>query len=204
VFQYENTGNVTYQDDTKGSIRFFIPKGAEESASVSIEAPGGMPIKRPPEKTPQPGVFKESYPVKPGDTTTYELSYTMPATQKLVGKLFGDGPAMLVTGEAVTLSGKGLTPRGQDPKLKAHVYEVSAAPTGASFEVGIDGTGPVSTQEAPGGGGQQQQDQQAADTGQPQPMAGPARIYDRMYWVLGLAFSILGVGGALLFRRGAA
>lgn len=195
VFQYQNDGALTYSDPAKGSIQFFLPKGAEDNASVSIEAPGGMPIKRPPEKTSQPSVFKESYPVKPGDTTTYELTYTLPASQKLAGKLFGDAPAMLVTGSAVTLSGDGLKARGQDPRLKAHVYEVSASPSGASFEVSIDGTGTISTPESA---------DQENDTGQPQPTAGPARLYDRLYWVLGLAFGILAVGGALLYRRGTA
>jgi hypothetical protein len=202
VFQYENDGALTYQDPTKGSIQFFLPKGAEDGASVSIEAPGGMPIKRPPEKTSQAGVYKESYPVKPGDTTTYELTYTLPPAQKLSGKLFGDSPAMLVTGSAVTLSGDVLKSRGQDPKLKAHIYEVSSSPAGTPFEVGIEGSGPISAPEtaAAGGGGQDQEN----DTGQPQPTAGPARVYDRMYWLLGLAFGILAVGGTLLYRKGAA
>ena len=29
-----------------------------------------------------------------------------------------------------------------------------------------------------------------------------ARIYGRVWWVLGLTFAILGLGGAMLFRRG--
>lgn len=196
VFQYQNDGNLTYSDPAKGSIQFYLPKGAEEGASVSIEAPGGMPIKRPPEKTSQSNIFKESYPVKPGDTTTYELTYSLPPSQKLAGKLFGDSPAMLVTGSTVTLSGDGLKARGQDPRLKAHVYEVSATPTGSDFAVAIDGTGTISTPDTAS--------DQEADTGQPQPMAGPARLYDRLYWVLGLAFGILAVGGMMLYRKGAA
>ncbi len=38
-----------------------------QKATVNIEAPGGMPIQRPPEKTAQAGVFKAGYPVKPGE-----------------------------------------------------------------------------------------------------------------------------------------
>jgi hypothetical protein len=31
-----------------------------------------------------------------------------------------------------------------------------------------------------------------------------ARIYSRLYWVLGLTFALLAAGGVVLFRKGAA
>jgi hypothetical protein len=199
VFQLSNAGKTTLLDPEKGSIQFFMPSDAQ-GANVGIDAPGGMPIKRPPEKTKQAGVFKESYPVKPGDATTYEVTYSLPPGQKLAGKLFGDAPVTMVSGPAVTLSGDKLQTRGQDPKLHAHIYTMPASVAGASFELSITGTGVIRTDAADSGGGQEQQ----GDTGQPEATAGPARVYDRLYWVLGLAFGILAVGGALLYRRGVA
>jgi hypothetical protein len=198
VFQLSNAGKTTLLDPDIGSIRFFVPSDAK-SPIVNIDAPGGMPIKRPPEKTKQAGVFKESYPVKPGDATTYEVTYALPPGQKLAGKLFGDAPVTVVSGPAVTLSGDNLQTRGQDPKLHAHIYTMPARVAGASFEFSITGTGVIRTDSADSGGQEQQ-----GDTGQPEPTAGPARVYDRLYWVLGLAFGILAVGGTLLYRRGVA
>ncbi len=196
VFQLSNAGKTTLLDPTKGSIQFYLPDDAQK-ATVNIEAPGGMPIQRPPEKTTQTGVFKASYPVKPGDATTYEVTYALPAAQKLSGKLFGEAPVMLVTGPTVTLSGDKLESKGQDPKLHAHVYQVPANTAGAAFEVSIDGTGTIRTDAADSGGQQE-------DTGAPEAKAGPARVYDRLYWVLGLTFGLLAVGGTLLYRRGVA
>jgi hypothetical protein len=196
VFQLSNAGKTTLLDPDMGSIRFYLPEDAQK-ATVNIEAPGGMPIQRPPEKTRQAGVFKETYPVKPGDATNYEVTYALPAARKLSGKFFGEAPVMLVTGPTVTLSGDKLESRGQDPKLQAHVYQVPASTAGAAFEVSIDGTGTIRTDTADSGAGDTKE-----DTGQPEPTAGPARVYDRLYWVLGLTFGLLAVGGTLLYRRG--
>jgi hypothetical protein len=32
----------------------------------------------------------------------------------------------------------------------------------------------------------------------------PSRIYSRLYWILGLTFGILGLGGVMLYRKGVA
>jgi hypothetical protein len=198
VFQLSNAGKTTLLDPTKGSIQFYLPDGAQK-ATVNIEAPGGMPIQRPPEKTTQTGIFKASYPVKPGDDTTYEVTYALPPAQKLAGKVFGDDAVTMVTGPSVTLSGDKLESRGQDPQLHAHIYQFPSTAAGAAFEVSIEGTGAIRTEAADSGAGGQKE-----DTGQPEAMAGPARVYDRLYWVLGLTFGLLAVGGTLLYRRGAA
>jgi hypothetical protein len=198
VFQLGNTGKTTLLDPTKGSIQFYLPDAAQK-ATVNIEAPGGMPIQRPPEKTTQAGVFKASYPVKPGDATTYEVTYALPAAQKLAGKVFGDGLVTVVTGPSVTLSGDKLVSKGQDPKLHAHLYQFPGSAAGAAFDVSITGLGTIRTDDAGSDSGSKQE-----DTGQPEPTAGPARVYDRLYWVLGLTFGLLAVGGTLLYRRGVA
>ncbi len=196
VFQLSNAGKTTLLDPTKGSIQFYLRTARRKRPSTS-EAPGGMPIQRPPEKTTQAGVFKASYPVKPGDDTTYEVTYALPPAQKLAGKVFGDDAVTMVTGPSVTLSGDKLESRGQDPQLHAHIYQFPSSTAGAAFEVSIEGTGAIRTDAADSGAGGQKE-----DTGQPEAMAGPARVYDRLYWVLGLTFGLLAVGGTLLYRRG--
>ena len=53
-------------------------------------------------------------------------------------------------------------------------------------------------------GRQQEDNAPKEDDGSPKPEVVDARIYTRLWWVMGLAFGILGLGGAFLFRRGAA
>jgi hypothetical protein len=196
VFQVQNDSKTTFLDPNKGSIQFFVPADAQ-GAGVSVEAPGGMPINRPPEKTSQPRIFKVSYPVKPGETT-YELTYSLPPSATFVGKAASKGKMRVVTGPAVTLDSPDLTFMGQEPRLQAHIYDMK----GTSFEAKVTGMGLI-RQDDPSAaqGGQGQADE---DTGQPNPEAGPARIYQKLYWVLGLTFGLLAIGGTLLYRRSAA
>jgi hypothetical protein len=198
TFLVQNTGKTTLLDPVKGSVQFFLPKAAQ-GAKVTVEAPGGMPITRAPEKTAQADVFKVGYPVKPGETV-YEVAYVLPPTKTFSAKMLGKSPLLLVTPEAVNLTGKalkedGVKELGQNG-ARARVYEVSAG-EGASYEVAIDGVGTLQT-----GGGETEQ--QGEEEGSPKPTAGNARLYERLPWVLGLTFSILGLGGALLYRRSAA
>ncbi len=81
---------------------------------------------------------------------------------------------------------------GQEPQTKAHIYGAGDA----DYTVKITGTGSLRNAEAAPA--------DAEDTGQPQIEEKAARVYSRMYWVLGLAFAILGLGGVLLYRRSAA
>ena len=189
TFLVENKGNTTFQDLSKGSVQLFVPKGT--TTEVTVTAPGGMPIKRPPEKTSQADVYKISYPLKPGETQ-FELAYTLPDATKFSGKAVDKEPLRLVTASTVTLSGATLKDLGTEPRTQAHVYEV---PAGAPYEVSIQGEGPLRTEKA------QAEDE---DTGQPKLTSGMARIYSRLYWVLGLTFGLLAVGGALLYRKGTA
>ena len=60
----------------------------------------------------------------------------------------------------------------------------------------------MSDDASSGAGGQGQA--QEEDSGSPNPEAGPARIYQRLPWVLGLTFGLLLISGTLLYRRSAA
>jgi hypothetical protein len=187
----ENKANETFNDPAKGSLQLFIPPGT--NTEVTVTAPGGMPIRRPPQKTAQADVFKIDYPLKPGETQ-FELAYTLPDAKRFSGKAVGKDPVRLVTPNGVTLSGDSLKDLGTEPRTQAHIYEVAP---GASYEASIQGTGVLET-------GQAQSEDSDDDSGQPKTHVGMARVYDRLYWVLGLAFSMLAVGGALLYRKGAA
>jgi len=189
TFLIENKGTTTFQDASKGSAQLFLPKGT--STEVTVTAPGGMPIRRAPEKTTQPDVYKIGYPLKPGETQ-FELAYTLPDPKKFAGKAVGPDPLRLVTASTVTLSGDGLIDLGTEPRTQAHVYEIMP---GTSYVLSIMGEGPLRTENA------QAQDE---DSGQPKVTPGMARIYNRLYWVLGLTFGLLALGGTMLYRKGPA
>ena len=197
TFLLQNSGKTTFNDPVNGSVQFYLPKSAQESARVTINAPNGMPITRPPEKTSQPDVFKETYPIKPGQTQ-YDVGYRLPNLTKFTEKKLGSGPTILVSAESVQLSGPdlkddGIKELGQGGP-SAHVYEVESK-TGASYEVSVDGTGTLQSAQDSGAG------DEGDDSGSPKPKAGQARVYERLPWVLGLIFGILALGGVMLYRR---
>jgi hypothetical protein len=187
----KNDTKLTFQDPVKGSAQFYVPPAAGDKVQVTVQAPDGMPIQRPGEKTSRAGVYKIGYPLKPGETR-FDLVYSMPAPTKYSGVNVHPGaPTRLVTPGTVTLSGDGIESLGQEPNTKAHIYSVSAS----NFEAKIEGTGTLRTPE----------DGNAADeNGQPPIEQVPPRVYTRLAWVLGLALAILFLGGALLYRKGTA
>jgi hypothetical protein len=189
TFLMENETTTTFQDPVNGSVQFYLPEAAGGKVSVKINSPGSVSIERPAEKTKEKDVYKIAYPVKPGESR-FDVSYSLPPTETFASKiLHGDGVTRLVTPSTVTLEGDGVEALGQEPQTKAHIYNAG----GAAYSVKITGMGSLRNQEAP-----------AADEDTPQIEEKAARVYSRMYWVLAMAFAILGLGGVLLYRRSAA
>ncbi len=192
TFLIENETKTTFQDPSKGSIQFYLPEAADGKVSVTINSPGGMPIQRPAEKTKEKNVYKIEYPVKPGESR-FDVSYSLPPTTTFTSKiLHGEGVTRLVTPASVTLEGEGVESLGQEPQTRAHIYGAGDA----GYTVQISGTGSLRSPEAASVEGE--------DPGEPQIEEKSARIYTRMYYVLGLALAILGLGGVLLYRKSAA
>ena len=189
TFMIENQSPMTFQDPVKGSVQFYLPEAAGGKVQVTINAPGGMPIQRPAEKTAQKNVYKIAYPVKPGESR-FDVSYSLPASPTFSSKIMhGEGLTRLVTPAAVTLSGDGIESLGQEPQTKAHIYNAG----GADYSVTIAGTGSLrSAEPAP----------TEDDSGAPQPEAKMARVYDKLPWILAFGLGILGLGGWLLYRKG--
>ncbi len=195
TFLTNNTSNMTFQDNANGSIQIYLPAGAPADLKVSIDSTG-VPIQRPLEKGKQAGQYKVSYALKPGDTR-FDLEYTIPATATFALKVASnDPPVKLVTPGAVTLSGDGISDLGQEPSTQARVYGFK----GNSFKVGILGVGTIRTpQDQPTAGAP------GEESGAPKCCEEvPARVNKQAAWVLGIALTILLLGGLLLFRRGTA
>jgi hypothetical protein len=187
TFLVANQSSFTLSDAKNGSIRFSVPEGAKPE--VTISGPGGVPLQRPAEKMPQPGVYKVGYPVKPGETR-FDITYTLPWKQPLefAGKSLMNAEAVrLIAPPGVTLAGDGVEPLGQEPTTQASIYQVKSA----SYKVEIAGTGTLRAPEQQAEGG-------AEGPGIQQILP---RLYDRLLWIVGLALAILAAGGALLFRK---
>ncbi len=188
---YVGDPSVTYYDPVNGSVRFYVPPEAKGPVSVTVNPAGGMPIARPALKTNLPNIYKIDYPVRPGETR-FDLNYTVPTTSPMIFSdqlLHADAASNLVVPDGVTVKSDDLELAGTEPKTQASIYRIKTA----SFKVEVDGTGILQTQ-AEGSGD---------DNGQPQVQEVKPRIYESMYWILGMAFAILGLGSLLLARNAA-
>ncbi len=190
TFVLGNETNLTFNDPAKGSIQFYLPPATGGKAQVVITAPGGMPITRPPVKTPTADIYKIDYPVKPGETRM-DVTYNVPAADKFAGKVVASGAAThLVTPPAVTVTGDGIEPAGQEPQTQANIYTLNAP----DYNLLITGIGSLRGDDSAQAKGD--------DSGSPQVEIKKPRLYAQLFWVLGLAFGILALGGTMLYRRG--
>lgn len=186
---FTNTGNVTLHDPDSGSFRLVLPDGVD--ARVMATAPQGMPIQRAAEKTSQKSVHKVDFPIKPGETR-FDVSYTVPfsGTGSFSGKLlYKDAETRVAVPPGVNLKGDGLIALGQEPSTNAPIFGIKAA----EYKFDIEGTGSLQASQEAGGG----------DDG-PQIVQILPRIYDNVLLVVIPALVALGLGFALLYRKGLA
>ena len=186
----QDDSKYTYNDPANGSVQFYLPPEAKGQVRVTINAPGGMPIQRPALETRQKNIFKVDYPIRPGETRI-DYAYSVPASKPMVfaGKvLHKEGKARMVTPSGVTLTGDDIKSMGQEPTTQANIYDVNAS----TYKVQIAGAGSLPRADEP---------QSDEDNGQPQIQQIMPRIYDHMYWLLGLTLAILGLGSYLLSRN---
>jgi hypothetical protein len=187
---YMGDPTLTYYDPVNGSVRFYVPPEAQGLGSVTVNPAGGMPIQRPALKTKEPNVYKVDYPVRPGETR-FDVNYTLPTTSPMtfVGKeIHPEASSNLVVPAGVIAKSDDLELAGTEPKTQASIYRIK----NASFKVEVNGAGSL-----------QQSEGSADDSGQPQVQEVKPRIYASLYWILGMAFAILGLGSVLLARNAA-
>jgi len=187
---YQGDPQLTYNDPVNGSFRFYLPPEAQGKVNVTINAPGGMPIQRPAEKTNQPNVYKVNYPIKPGETR-FDLNYVVPVTSPLIfsGKiLHAEGSSDLVIPSGVTIKGDNVDLAGQEPQTQANIYRIQ----GTEFKVQVDGAGSLQ----PAGDASAPDD----DSGAPGIEEVKPRIYEHLYLILGIAFATLALGSIVLYR----
>lgn len=186
---YEGPPDATYNDPVNGSVRFYVPPEAQGLGSVTVNPAGGMPIQRPALKTKEPGIYKVDYPIHPGETR-FDINYTVPTANPMIftdKEIHPEASSNLVVPSGVTAKSDDLELAGTEPKTQASIYRIKSP----DFKVEVVGTGLL----------QDQSEGSSDDNGQPQVTEVKPRIYDSMYWILGMSFAILGLGSVLLARR---
>ena len=187
-FFYQNLTKTTYNDAKNGSLHFYLPPEVNGAVSVTVTAPGGMPVTRAAEKTGQKNVYSVDYPIKPGETR-FDLSYSVPATKPMVlsGKiLHQEGSTRLAVPPGVTLQSDNLTPLGEEPQTKASIYDLK----GKEYKIEVQGTGALGSASTT----------TEEDSGAPKIEEIQPRIYNNLGWILGIALGILALGLFLLYR----
>jgi hypothetical protein len=190
---YLGPANLTYYDPVNGSVRFYVPPEAKGPISVTVNPAGGMPIPRPALKTKDPDIYKIDYPVRPGETR-FDVSYTVPTASPMIfadKEIHPEASSNLVVPNGVTVKSGDLDLVGTEPKTQASIYRIK----NANFKLEVDGVGIIA--------GAGQSEGSGDDNGQPQVQEVRPRIYESMYWILGMAFAILGLGSLLLARNSA-
>jgi hypothetical protein len=200
---WENNGKTTFNDPERGTLRFYLPAAAQGQVLVNVVAPQGMPIRRAPDKTETPDVYKLDFPIKPGQSQV-QISYSMPFTSpgEFDSKIFyKGGPTRVIVPPSVTVQGTGLQDMGTSPApLNAKLYSTDSP----DIKVQLTGTGTLKG-DAPEAGGDDQGGGQIAQimpklylSGDPN--GGFPGAFNSVKWILLTAFGVLALGFALLYR----
>jgi hypothetical protein len=174
----DNTSKKTYNDPANGTYRFWAPDDAR--IEVSLTTQGGMPVKRPAKKSGAKNTWTVDYPIRPGQTQI-EISYEYPNAETFSGNvLHKEGETRLIVPKGLSLKGTGLEEYAPEPQTQAAIYGVKNGP----FTVAISGTPAPRESRAAGD----------ESGGAPEIAPGRPRIYDRLYWILGITAAILLLG----------
>jgi hypothetical protein len=185
---YQNGTNRTFNDPDHGSLRIYVPGEGKDTLRVSAMTLNSVPLVRPAIETGERNVFKVVFPLKPG-TTAFDVVYAVPfpAGGVFSGKaLEEDARVRLVAPPGVSFEGNGVELIGIEPKSQASNYKVMTS----AYSVKIARAGEAGS--VPG-----------EEDGAPAIEPILPRIYDNVYPILGLTFTILALGMLLLYRRDA-
>jgi len=195
TYLFANDGKTAWNDPAGGTLRFFLPKGADGKVKINATAPGGMPLQESAAKTEKPDIYKVNFPVRPGETR-FDLSYTTPykAGEPYAGKVVtSDDNTYLIAPKGVTLTGDNLNDMGEEPRSQAHIFGLKDA----SYKIALSGA------VEPSAGGDDA-DSGGAEGGGSQLQEIMPRVYSQVAPILGLALGILALGFVLLYRTSAA
>jgi hypothetical protein len=189
----QNKSNTTYNNPALGSLRFYLPRGADGQVRVNAQGPQGMPLPQAAQKTNETDIYQVDFAIKPGETE-FDVTYIIPASTPLTFrgravnvKGMPAGPLRLIAPAGVTIAGKDIQSVGTEPKTQATIYTVTAPD---AFAVDIGGMGSLRGDQA-----------ETPDSSEEASIVeGRPKIYNHLGWLLGLAFGVLGLGLLVLYR----
>ena len=186
---YENPTQNTLADPGNGSIRFFLPPMSGGKAKIDASSGSrGMPLKRAAKPTNQPNIYTVDFPLKPGETR-FDITWTAPfsAPGDLQTKILHQGQVRVIAPRGVSLKSDALTFLTNEPRTMASVFTAKNGP----LNISIEGAGTLANTAPPA---------EEEEQGPPIDTIFP-RIYDRIYWVVGLVAAIFGLAFYLLYRQ---
>ena len=186
---YDNPTQTTLADPQNGSIRFFLPPMAGGKAKIDASSGSrGMPLKRAAKPTNQPNIYTVDFPLKPGETR-FDITWTAPfsAPGDLQTKILHQGQVRVIAPRGVSLKSDALTFLTNEPRTMASVFTAKNGP----LNISIEGAGTLANTAPPA---------EEEEQGPPIDTIFP-RIYDRIYWVIGLVAAIFGLAFYLLYRQ---
>ncbi len=147
-YVFDNPGKSTWNDPVHGTLQFALPAAANGRVEVNVLAPQGMPIRRAPEKTATPDVYKVDFPIKPGESRidiAYVMPFETPGTfeERVLAQA---ADSKLVAPVGMSLKGDALKPLGKEPRTQAALYSATLP----RFSFTIEGTGTLQQQQAQG------------------------------------------------------
>ena len=196
-YVYKGDPKLTFNDPANGTLHFYVMPEAK-NLHVLIQGPGGMPIQREAGRTKDANIYKVDYAVKPGETR-FDVDYTLPAATPLIlsGRIVQpEDNTDLVAPVGFTVKGGGLENLGQEPKSQATIYKIKTA----SYKVEIEGSGSMQPAGQPAKAPGAAAPAPPEDTGMPELQAVNPRIYDSVFWILGLAVGVLVLASVVLYR----
>ena len=178
IFLNDSQPPVTYSSEG-GTLLFELPSEAGGTVEVSGSGPAGMPLRSTALPAGEPGLYKVDFPLKPG-TNQLNLSYAVPhedGARFTLRSVYPGLTARVAVPQGVSVAGEGLDSLGEEPTMRASVYEL---PDESEVDLTVSGQGRLRSGSAPAG--------QSDITIEPAPIAG------ELAWIVLLSALIFGVG----------
>lgn len=184
---FEPTGIELHVSET------LIVEGAGKGkVQIAVPADAGTPEIRNAQIQPtaRPGIFDVTYDLKEPESRI-DLSWSAPFVlpETLSGRILHTaGLVRLVFPSGVKVSGSMLESNGVEPNTQAAIYTLK----GTAYRIEIDGAGSLRRQP-PAAAPPSEEEAPSFEMVLP-------RVYDRLYWILGLVGGLLVIGFILNFR----
>jgi hypothetical protein len=177
--------------DLNVSETLIVTGGGRGRVRIAVPAAAGTPTARNGTlaRTNTPGLFELSVPASAEDTRV-DLSWSIPfaVPETLSGRILHGGVVRLVFPKGVKVDSANLESNGVEPTTLASIFTLRSP----DYKIEIDGAGSLRAQQPVS---------PSAEEDGPSIQQIYPRIYDRLYWILGLTLAILAAGFVLNYRK---